>query len=167
MARNFIILEPSPEKGGSVQYFVKWMKDVNVSIENTDVLWKSLDDDIIKAINYEFSDANPNRWNQLSQKYFVEKTAKGFPETIGVRTGSLKRAATTDAIKDYKKGIMEWAVNQNIQSGAFGSLKDKRVGDYDHYFNEVRPIFIYSIDFIEVEGKKAVEDYVTSITKEY
>jgi hypothetical protein len=167
MPKPFIVIEPAPEKGGSIKHFHNWINDVEKAIDDSKDLWKLLDSDIVKAVNYEFSEANPNSWKQLSQAYFTEKTAKGFPETIGVRTGSLKRAAAEDAIREYGKGVLGWAVNNNVTAGAFGSLKNLRTGDYAEEFNELRPIFVYSVDHIKREGSKAVEKYVQSITEEY
>lgn len=158
-----VVIAPKPTGQDSIQSLKKWFDDFEKDISDTRSIWKELTPDIKKAINFEFSEANPNKWDPITEKYKVTKIRQGFPSTIGVRTGSLRSAASENADVVYKPLGIEWSIKENITSGQFGSLKNITVGDYAKYFHGSpgnRPIFVYTKKWLSEIGKKAVKEYI-------
>ena len=155
-----VVIAPKPTGKNSIQSLKKWFDDFEKDVSDTRSIWKELTPDIKKAINFEFSEANPNKWDAISEKYKATKIRQGFPSTIGVRTGSLRSAAGENADVVYKPLGLEWSVKESITSGQFGSLKNTTVGDYAKWFNKNREMFIYTSKWLSDIGKKAVKEYI-------
>lgn len=152
-----------PAGRDSIESLHRWFDDFKKDVSDTRSIWKELTPEIKKQINYEFSDANPNKWDPISAKYKATKIKQGFPVTIGVRTGSLRNAAGDNAIVTYKPSGIEWELNENITSGQFGSLKNITTGDYAKYFHGSpgdRPIYVYTVEWLNNIAKQAVKEYI-------
>ena len=155
-----------PKKHGkdSLASLKKWFDDFSKDVSDTRSIWDDLTPDIKNAVDSEFSDSNPNKWDAIQASYKATKVRQGFPATIGVRTGSLRDAASKYAEIVYKPLGLNWALNENISSGQFGSLENKTTGDYAKYFNDEeyqgRTIYVYTLKWLEDIGKKAVTEYI-------
>lgn len=172
---EFVIIEPEPSGSKSIRAALKWFESIEQKSNDATPLWKALTPGIKKAVNYEFSEANPNKWAPISDRWKNWKNQHGYPTTIGIRTGSLKRAVSDDAKVEYLPHKMNWMLNESIDAGnwgridqvgdsPFGPNTDKVVGDYAHKFDEGRHVFIYTFEFIQVTLRNAVKKFVKSIT---
>ena len=155
---------PKEHRPNSIASLKKWFDDFSKDVSDTRSLWRDLTPDIKNAVDSEFSDANPNNWEPIQANYKATKIRQGFPATIGVRTGSLKAAASKHAKIVYKPLGLNWELNENISSGQFGSLGNKTTGDYAKYFHEEqyqgRTIYVYTLQWLSEIGKKAVKEYI-------
>ena len=133
------IFEPTPDGRRSIKAIHKFFDEMDKSVSDAKDLWKDLEPGIEKSINYEFSDANPNVWKPLTNKYLNWKIKKGYPGTIGILTGALKRAVTTDAKKEFAAKYLRWRMNTKIPG-----YKGKLTGEYGKYFHKARQIFRYT-----------------------
>ena len=155
-----------PKRHGedSLASLKKWFDDFSKDVSDTRSIWRDLTPDIKNAIDTEFSDSNPNGWDSLQASYKATKIRQGFPATIGVRTGSLRDAASKYAKIVFKPLGLNWALNENVSSGQFGSLKNMTTGDYAKYFNDEeyqgREIYVYTLKWLSNIGKKAVKEYI-------
>ena len=151
-----------PKRHGedSLASLKKWFDDFAQDVSDTRSIWRDLTPDIKNAIDSEFSDSNPNKWDSLTAAYKATKIKQGFPATIGVRTGSLRDAASKYAKVIYKPLGLNWALNENISSGQFGSLKNMTTGDYAKYFDKKREIFVYTSKWLSKIGRQAVKEYI-------
>lgn len=130
------IVEKRPDREGSIKAVIGYIEGKGTFFSSGKRLWKLLIPDIRQSVRYEFSDANPNVWKSLNTKYLDWKTQHGFASTIGVMTGTLKRALTDRADITIEKKKLVWAVNENLRG-----WEGKRVGAYAKYFHKKRPIF--------------------------
>jgi len=151
---------PKPHGKDSLDSLKKWFDDFTKDVSDTRSIWKDLTPDIKNAIDSEFSDSNPNGWDSLQASYKATKIRQGFPPTIGVRTGSLRDAASKYAKVVFKPLGLNWELNENISSGQFGSLKNMTTGDYAKYFDKKREIYVYTLKWLEGIGKQAVKEYI-------
>lgn len=152
-----------PAGRDSVESLKKWFDDFERDATDTRSVWRELTPEIKKAINFEFSEANPNNWDPILASYKATKIRQGFPVTVGVRTGSLRSAAGENANVVYKPAGIQWTLNENIKSGQFGSLKNITTGEYAKYFNKNREIYVYTAKWLEDVGRKAVTEYIKEV----
>lgn len=106
MAKDFIELNMNVEEAKN------WLNKAKQGMGDLSPVFKSIQPDIKKSVEQEFSDRNPNMWQELSDKYKAWKINHGYPSTIGVMSGNLKWGATDGAIIDIKKKQMTWKLNQ-------------------------------------------------------
>jgi hypothetical protein len=91
----------------------------------------------------------------LKQRYREWKESEGFPSTIGILTGALKRSVTTEALVETdRKGIL-WRLNPDIEG--YGGQK---TGEYAEDFHARRPIFGFSRAFIKNALMNAVNKWI-------
>lgn len=149
------IREKSPNGPGSIQYVLNFIKNKRQKASDLKKVWDLLEPEINQSVKYEFSEANPNKWEKDSPSWIAEKTSQGYPATTGIYTGALKRAATDEAIKKKTNNTFYWAVNESVVND-FGDS----VGDYAGHFAEDRPIFKYTQKFIVGVIKKAIRQWI-------
>lgn len=157
------IVEKHPNGKNSFKSFEDIL-DRNISnSKNMRPVFKRLVPVIKEAERYAFSEANPSGWPALKAQYKNWKISKGYPSTIGIRTGALKIAATDKAIVNAGRKRLTYGLNpatRGIQKGATAKQKNKRVGEYAHYFNERRPIFEYAAKYINDLTKRMIKEYI-------
>jgi hypothetical protein len=113
---------------------------------NTTKLWKAVTPIMRKQVEREFSDENPNRWKALSPRYLQEKLEAGYPATVGVRTGLLKRCATDKANIVYRKDYMLYSIGS----------QQERFSD----FNAKRKIFKHSQRYMQAMYKQVAQKWI-------
>jgi len=129
-----------------------WIKEKGSNLNN---LWDRLIPIIKEKASYEFTDANPNGWKKLSKNYLKWKRAHGYPDTIGVRKGKLKEAATVGALIKRSKTDLEYGVDEDkvVENGV----------KYAFRFNKRREIFKYTHKYlnnaIDAAANKWLEDF--------
>lgn len=116
-------------------------------------LWNILVPIIRKEADKEFTDSNPNNWKALTLKYKILKAKQGFPQTIGVRTGILKEAATTKATIIRSNGKLSYSVNNSMDKGYF------------NYFQKRRNIFKYTKAYIKSIYKEVTQRWLNEDIK--
>lgn len=116
--------------------------------QNTRDLWNKVVPVIKEAATLELSDANPNRWKPLSQKYLLWKKSKGYPSTIGVRTGFLKESTLEHPDIVYADKSMEYRV---VDSKG-----------YFQFFHARRPLFKHTTNYIGEMYASAVRQWINS-----
>jgi hypothetical protein len=138
-----------------VKRVTQWIESIGVDKRQ---LWNTMEPVIREQMNREFSDENPNRWKALSPHYLQEKLAAGFPATIGVRTGNLKRAATDAAIVEKREEFMVYTINPGMDKS------DE--GPYFEDFHAKRKIFRHTTPYINKVYHEAAERWIkTDIDK--
>lgn len=125
---------------------------------NTFKLWKRVIPILREQAGREFTDENPNQWKALKPGYLKWKAEKGYPLTIGVRKGYLKRAATSNAIIIETESTLEYKVNHSLAFEAENK-------DYFRKFHEKRPIFNHSKRYLSGTYRKAAEDWINGEAK--
>lgn len=105
---KFAIRESTEIK--SLNAAINWVKDLSTATTDMRPFFKGLESDVIQEMKHEFDGSNPNKWQQISKKWKVKKTKEGKPESIGIYTGALMRAASDDAIKKYFANRMTWQI---------------------------------------------------------
>lgn len=150
------IVEQNPGGKGSIVSAMRWIDRFGEYASDARNLWPDLEPDVEKSVKYEFSDANPNDWKPLSVNYLRWKRRMGFPDTIGVATGTLKMAATDQAVKDHTAQRMRWSVNTTVQN----AFEHVSVGEYAYKFHAKRPIFGKTKDFLKSTLREAVRKWV-------
>lgn len=128
----------------------KWIGDIG---SNTRALWDVMVPIIKDGAKLELSDANPNNWEPLKEKYLQWKLKKGYPATIGVRKGFLKTATIVDPIIIYKDKSLLYQVNSEIGIANEGK-------DYFHWFHRKRPLFQYTTRYTNELYKDAVRNWI-------
>lgn len=151
-----MIVEKVPNSKSSVKAALEWVGTPLYKSEDATALWEKLIPELRQSVAYEFSDANPNSWAELSPGYLEEKRELGWPETIGVATGALKRAVTVNAEIIAAKDHLTWGVNDN-EPGHDGM----KVGEYAYDFHGTRPIFQKTKSFLRSVFKRSVEKWLT------
>lgn len=126
-----------------------WIKEKG---NNLDSLWNKIIPIMKDQVKYEFSDANPNRWKALSKTYKKWKEEHGYPSTIGVRKGTLKDAATNNAVIKKSKKYMEYGVDTDrvVENGI----------KYAFEFNKKREIFKYTHRYMDHLVDKAADEWI-------
>ena len=146
-----VIREKKPSGKGSIEYIIRRINDGVKKTDNLRDVWNILEPDIKDSMRYEFSNSNPNKWERLNDKYKQWKKKKGYPITIGILTGALKKASTDSAVMKKQRKKFLYSVNMSIRG-----YKGKATGDYAEYFNNKRPLFGYTKNFINNIYKEAV-----------
>lgn len=152
---DFGIFEPAPGSEQSIRSVMDWVSRAEERADNAEHLWESLIPTIRQSIKFELSDANPNSWPKLSPRYLDYKREMGWPLTIGVATGAMKKALTTNAKIKTTKDYLIWG----IDGDAIGH-DGMRVGDYAPDFHSVRELFGYTIDFIQQVIRDAITRWI-------
>lgn len=94
----------------SLNAAINWVKNLSTATTDMRPFFKGLESDVIQEMKHEFDGSNPNKWQQISKEWKVKKTKEGKPESIGIYTGALMRAASDDAIKKYFANRMIWQI---------------------------------------------------------
>lgn len=150
--RGFVIKEKYPDGKNSVKAMLDVINKSEDLANDGRSLWAELLQPIEDAMKYEFSDANPNNWPGLKADtgYVDWKRSKGYPVTIGIMSGALKRASTSEAVVKQTKDALNWGVNPDVRG-----YKGKPVGDYAEYFNDktenspARPLFGFTRKWVK------------------
>ena len=145
------VKEKYPDGRDSVKDMLSWVENMAKTVDDGRDIFRMLIPIISQTLKYEFSDANPNSWDALKSNYMKWKTKKGYPTTVGIMTGALKRSLTTDAKTKVRKHKLEYKMNPSITG-----YKGRMVGQYAQYFNKARKIFIFTKTFINDNIKKQV-----------
>jgi len=157
--KGFVIREKNPNGKHSVAALQGFVSDVNKRAADLRPVWDAITPDMKQSLKFEFSNANPNGWAGLEQKYVSWKRKQGYPDTIGIMTGALKKSLTqTPKIKKRKK-FMIWKPDGNVEG-----FEGKKVKTYMGFFNAKRPIFGHTVKFIARTVRKAVFKYVIKRT---
>lgn len=128
-----------------------WIRTEGKSVMD---LWEEIVPIIKNSVGKEFSDENPNQWSALKPSYAAWKIKKGYPSTIGVRTGVLKSSAIEEAIITKKPSFLRYEVNMEM-------TKTRGKQPYAFWFNKRRPLFLYSEKYVNQVIDTAVEDYLS------
>jgi hypothetical protein len=145
------IYESAPGGKGSFQALLKRMSQVEQNADDMSTTFKKIIPDIKAAFRYEFSEANPSGWKALSKKYRQWKIDNGYPATIGIKTGALKRALVEEPMIKIDKRSLIYGVNDSMTNE-----DGENVGDYAKEFNRQRKIMPYVKKFIRGIVKSAV-----------
>lgn len=115
--------------------YLKWLDKIKKGSGDARPLWIAMTPKIIEFVNHQFSETSDSgkRWKKLTIPYKKWKAKKGFPTAIGVRTGKLKRASGTQAIKQLRMKSLVWRMDASIP------VENGR--PYAKYFHEKRPIY--------------------------
>jgi hypothetical protein len=123
----------------------KWFENVKKGIGDARPLWIAMLPKIQEFTSYEFTSRNPNQWERISSKWQQWKVDHGFPATIGVYKGKLKKGAVDNAIIKVDEKQLIWKLNEtNVVSDPYKSVKGRQSGGgyaYAQVFNKKRPIF--------------------------
>ena len=153
---EFHIHEKNPNSDGSIKSILSWIDDKKQKATDPRGLWNELIPEIKQSIKYELSSGNPNDWPALSPEYLQEKREKGWPDTIGVATGSMKKALTDEAKVKVAKDYLFWGINEEMIGN-----EGERVGDYAKDFDAFRPVFKYTIAFVNKIIQKAISKWMS------
>ena len=159
--KGFTIKEKNPNGKHSVMALQKFIDDVDKRAGDMRPVWDAITPDMKQSLKFEFSNANPNSWTGLEQKYVRWKRKQGYPDTIGIATGALKGSLTdTPKIKKRKK-FMRWS-----PGGSDGRKVKPYAKHFDHYKDGTpkRPIFGHTVKFIARTVRKAVFKHVIKRT---
>ena len=129
-------------------YMSRASKDLNP-------VWNSIDPYVRQVMRYVFSEANPAQWRGLTAKYKQWKADNGYYVTVGVKTGALRSAASTNAITEKSSKKFRYIVNESIVN-----RDGQRVGEYAEDFNRERPIFKWARDRLRNHLKKITQRYI-------
>lgn len=94
----------------SLDAATNWVKNLSAATSDMRPFFKGLESNIIQEMKHEFDGSNPNKWQQISKKWKVQKAKEGKPDSIGIYTGTLMRAASDGAIKKYFANRMTWEI---------------------------------------------------------
>ncbi len=94
----------------SLNAATNWVKNLSAATSDMRPFFKGLESNIIQEMKHEFDGSNPNKWQQISKKWKVQKAKEGKPDSIGIYTGTLMRAASDGAIKKYFANRMTWEI---------------------------------------------------------
>jgi hypothetical protein len=150
------LVESAPSSDDTIAKGVRWIQDLTARADDVRGLWKSWTPDLMRSIKSEFSESNPNQWAALTPAYRKWKVSHKRPATIGVSTGALREAAGEQAVIKYDKKYLLWSINESVSSGTWGSGKAE-VGEYMGYFEERRPIFGATVEYIKSAARKIFE----------
>lgn len=148
--------EKDPKGSRSVEALVARMTQGVKNADNVSDTLMMLVPDIQDILRFEFSDANPAGWDPLKSSYVRWKRERGYPTTIGIMTGALKRAATDDAIIEAQPQKLIYKINPSVENPE----TIEPVGEYAHKFAEKRPIFIYLKERMRQIVRKAVREAI-------
>lgn len=150
------IHEKEPNGDGSIKQTLKWVEDITANVSDPTPFFKGLVPDIKDALRFTFSEGNPNQWIPLGAKYKAWKATSGFPVTIGILTGAMKRSwVETPEISMIKKKMKYTFDKTEV------GYQGKPLVEYIDKFNEKRPILPYSIRWIKKNMKKVALDVKT------
>jgi phage gpG-like protein len=135
-----------------LQQVVKWIDSIG---SNKKKLWKQMIPVMREQVSKEFSDANPNEWKALKPSYVQWKMDQGYPATIGVRTGNLKDAATTNALTTYTDEYLVYQINSNMATAAEGF-------NYFLDFNRKRKIFKHTERYMNSLYRQSAESWLNA-----
>lgn len=94
----------------SLNSAIAWVEDLSAATTDMRPFFKGLEKDVIQQMRHEFDSSNPNKWQQISKEWREQKKKEGKPENIGIYTGTLMRAASSDAVKRYYATNMTWEI---------------------------------------------------------
>lgn len=137
-------------KNDSVQNSINYFSKLAETSGKGDIILKELEKEIENNIAYEFSGANPNNWEPLTEAYQAYKSAQGGGDVIGVFTGELKRSATVNAVKDITSSGFKWEI-ADTQS---------------LYFTLRRPVGKYTIEWLKNKTKEIAQIILNRVEKE-
>jgi len=87
-----------------------FINDLGVRASDMRPFLRGIEPDLVKEIQHEFDASNPNKWRKISKEWISQKTSEGKPVNIGIYTGALMQAASTDAWKVYYPTGMVWKI---------------------------------------------------------
>jgi hypothetical protein len=155
MSDGYVIKEKYPDGAGSYKETLAWLNNIETRVADMTGLWQKLIPDVRQAFRYTFSDANPARWKEISPGYIQWKREMKFPDTIGIRTGTLKESLTESAIVKSEPKKLTWLYNDSLKSSLGEDLKD-----YAFLFNMGRPIIPFVKKYIQGFLKKSGKEYL-------
>lgn len=140
------IHEKRPTGKGSFDSVLQSIRKGEQSASDMRGVWPGIIEDLRDAMRFSFSESNPGKWGKLKDPYRNWKIKKGYPATIGIRTGDLKKSFTEDA----RTKIERLKFSYTYGSG-------KTVSEYAQHFSNKRPVFNYARAYINKISKQAVE----------
>lgn len=105
----FITLNPTSGIK-SLNAATDYINDMAVRASDMRPFLRGLEPDLVKEIQHEFDATNPNKWRKISKEWQSQKRSEGRPENIGIYTGALMQAASTDAWKVFYPTGMIWKI---------------------------------------------------------
>jgi len=145
MSIPYGIYEADPTGEHSFAAIKQHIEEGVKSSEEMEEVFIAISKDIRLALVYSFSEANPNNWEAITAKYREWKTEHGYPETIGIMTGALKKSLTEDAVVETTKKSLLYTYNEE----EINPRTEKTVGEYAIYFNNKREIMGFAESFIQ------------------
>jgi len=145
------IKEIKPSGRSVINHLIERMGDMSRRSDDVSEALGKIREYMRDAFKHEFSSANPAGWKALTAKYKNWKASHGYPVTIGIMTGALKDAMTSDAIIDIGPKSLTYQMN----AGTIG-YKGKPVGEYAKYFNGGRPVVPHVADAVRGKIREAV-----------
>jgi hypothetical protein len=112
----------------------RFFRNIDKEFSNTSSLWKQLETEMRREADTEFSN-NANNWDRNTLETQIQKRRKGFPDLIGVGSGNLRKAATTNAIVEKTQNTFVYKLNEAMDKGYFD------------FFNKKRPLFKHTNEF--------------------
>ena len=149
------IFEKEAQGGSMFETLVNRMQDGSRRSDDMRDTFLEIAGQIKDELTYEFSEANPAGWGDLSDKYKQWKTRHGYPVTIGIMTGALKESLTDSAVIDAQPKRLTYTYNESTRNA-----KGQSVGEYAKFFNAEREIMPHIKDRINEITKDAVAEAV-------
>lgn len=87
-----------------------YVNDLSAIASDLRPFFHGIEKDLIQEVQHEFDASNPNKWKRISRAWKEQKRSEGAPENIGIYTGALMRASSTEAIKKYYATTMTWEI---------------------------------------------------------
>lgn len=120
---------------------LEWLENIKRGLDDARPLWVAMLPRIHEFVAYEFSGSNSNNWPQLTPQYKRQKVRQGYPYWIGVRTGTMRKAANEEASISITPKQLNWELNKS------GTPTKGRGDQYAQFFHRgtkkmpARPIY--------------------------
>jgi hypothetical protein len=149
------VVEKNPSGRNSIEAIKRNIRNGAVRTDDMSMAFREIVPEIQDLLRYTFSDANASDWQPLKDSYRNWKIKHGYPATIGIRTGDLKKSVSDAAKVEIGKQKMRYSYNTSIGS----------VENYAGYFNKRRPIMDYARERIDDIATRAVNQEIAEAFK--
>jgi hypothetical protein len=142
---------------------IKWLEEIREGSGDATPLWKAVTPKIIEFVDYEFSPTIDGHklWPRLNVDYLIWKIKKYKVSGIGYMTGSMKDAASKNAVKTYTSKSLTWQLNSNdVESHSKNGYDYSQVFHFGKRDNsqKPRPIYKYTAlrlnNFLKLDAKQ-------------
>lgn len=128
---------------------IKWLNEIKKGSGDATLLWKAVTPKIIEFVEYGLDPEQDSHklWPRLSLNYLIWKIRTHHVSGMGFLSGTMRKAAGEDAIKEYTPTSLIWKLNSSVVQA-----HSKNGYDYSMVFNyggrkkkqKPRPIYRYT-----------------------